>query len=351
MPLFPLLDTEAMVQEGDKTRLDGFKSFAAGVSDIIAMTIAPGTAATAIDVTEERFLDWLFDFTFEIDTSNQSIDFSEGNVAKLATVPVGAYTPTALAAAIQAAMRTAGTQAYVVTLSAKNELQISAPAAFGVLPVSGSHLSTSLLVQMGFGPLLPSQSPLVSGEAGSDWLGKATYKGYPIETVLKKITLSVTNEDDTPLTATIVKYITVVSKLADRLFSTDDDLRKHESDILKYIPEGRATYLDIHRRAQTLILNWLDRNGYIDDLGYKFTLHRCLSIEEFKEWSTHLVLKLIFEGLVVSADDIFSKKAERYEDRETFWQGRSILRIDMNQDGRIDVSETLDTGSCVVVRR
>lgn len=351
MPLFPLLDTEAMVQEGDKTRLSGLKSFAAGVSDITLMTIAPGTAATAIEVTEERHLDWLFDFSLEIDTSSQSIDFSETGGLKLATVPVGSYTPTALAVAIQAAMRSGGTQLYVVTASAKNELVISAPNAFAVLPVSGAHLATSLLAQMGFGPLLPSQSPLVSGEAGKDWTGKASYKGYPIETVKKKVTLSVTNEDDTPLTATKSCYIDVVSKIADRLFSTDDDLRKHESDILQYLPEGRATFLDIHRRAQTLILNWMDRNGFIDDLGYKFTLARCLSIEEFKEWSTHLVLKLIFEGLVVSADDIFSKKADRYEDRETFWQGRSILRIDMNQDGRIDVSETLDTGSCVVVRR
>jgi hypothetical protein len=357
VPLFAILDTEDLVQESDKTRLDATKSFAAGVPDITSITIQPGKAigtnpVPVVDVSNDGVLDWCFDFTVEVDAENNKIDFAEGTGAPLvATVATGVYTIPELAAAIQAAMRAVGALSYEVSASTDNALTIKAASAFNLLPVSGANLAVSLLLQAGFTPLLPSQSILVSGEAGADWLGKASYTGYEIERVQKKITLTVTNDAATPDVKTISKYLEIVSVAADRLFSNDDKLRKHESNILKYISEGRATFIDIHRRAQTLILAWLDTQGFIDDIGYKFTLKRCLSIEEFSEWATHLALRLIFEDMIVSSDDVFSKKAEHYEELEGFYRNRAIIRIDMNEDGRIDVSETLDTRSCVVVRR
>lgn len=77
-----------------------------------------------------------------------------------------------------------------------------------------------------------------------------------------------------PSEITLTKDLTVVSEATDNLFANDDDLRKHEPDIMKYLVEGRASFKDVHRRAQTLILAWLDKEGYIDDFGDKLTVAR-----------------------------------------------------------------------------
>lgn len=60
--LFPVLEVEAIVQEGDKTRLDASRSYAAGET-INKIEIQPGEDEDFYDVTSTGYLDWQFTLT------------------------------------------------------------------------------------------------------------------------------------------------------------------------------------------------------------------------------------------------------------------------------------------------
>ncbi len=334
MPLFPVIDIESLVQEEDKTRIDVAKSYASGTPEITLLEVKPSKSVDAIDVTEAGYLDWQYGFTFEIDALNDKIDFSEGGSQLTATLATGDYTLEDLAAEIESKMLAAGALTYEVSVSATNALVIEAEGDFELLTESGTHAELNPLPDLG-----------LSGDQDS----ASTYTGEEIDRISKKISLTVENDDGS---RTITRTIQVVSELADKLFSSDDRLRKHESDIMKYLPEGRATYKDVHRRAQTLILAWLDTNGFIDNRGLKLTLARFTDVEEMTEWSTMMTLRLIFENMKTANDDIFATKSKKYEGLEDFYRNRATIKVDLNRDGSADaIVERLDIRSCLVVRR
>jgi hypothetical protein len=145
--------------------------------------------------------------------------------------------------------------------------------------------------------------------------------------------------------------ISVVTSTLDYLFSTDQDLKLHEPDVLKYVQDGRATFKDVHRRAQTIIIKWLDKEGYIDAEAEPFTKADIIDIEEVKQWSTYVALRLIYEGISNSVDDIFAKKAEKYGKDEIVWRNRAILRLDEDGDGTAQDGEGVDPASGFAARR
>ena len=149
----------------------------------------------------------------------------------------------------------------------------------------------------------------------------------------------------------VEKTISVVTAAQDYLFSGDDDLKAHEPEILKWVVDGRSSFLDLHRRAQTLIMKWLDKEGYVDAYGNAFTKEAIVDVEEVKQWSTFLVLKLIFEGLSNATDDIFHEKAKRYNGMMLEYRKKALLRIDTNGDGEAENMEGISTGYGLIVRR
>lgn len=145
--------------------------------------------------------------------------------------------------------------------------------------------------------------------------------------------------------------ITIVSASADNLFSNDQDIKLHEPDILKWVQDGRASFLDVHRRSQTIILKWLDKEGYVNATGGGFTKAAIIDIEEVKQWSTYVALRLIFEGLSNATDDVFADKAKRYKGMEVDWRDKAILRIDEDGDGEVSVGEGVDPAYGYLARR
>lgn len=145
--------------------------------------------------------------------------------------------------------------------------------------------------------------------------------------------------------------ISVVTSAADKLFSTDSDLELHEPDILNWVEDGRNTFKNVHRRAQKLILEYLKREGYRDTNGDFFTKDAIVNVENVKQWSTFVALRLIFEGISNAVDDIFSEKAKRYKGMEVTWRKTVLLNIDVDGDGVVDDNEGLDLGSAFVARR
>lgn len=339
MPIFPVLETEDLVQESDKTRLDGSKSFVSGTTAITQVEIRPTKLGSYVDVTNSltadlQYLDWMFDFKVEVDTANNKLDFKEGSTAKVATLATGQYTLAQLATEIGTKMTTAGTQTYSVAVSAVNELTISAATAFSLLVASGANAAASIFEHIGF--------------TGDDLDADTSHQGDAVEEVEAEVTLKVTNGSGN---TTKTKVVRVVSSLADGLWSTDDQLRAAEFDIMKYVPSGRATWKHMHRAAQTVILEWLDREGFVDVFRDKLTKAAMVIPAELNEWSKYATLRLIFESLRNSIDDVFAEKAKHYGAMESSARQRAVLRLDLDGDGAADEGEEADIRTCIVVRR
>jgi len=151
--------------------------------------------------------------------------------------------------------------------------------------------------------------------------------------------------------AEISTAITVVTVASDSLFSTDADIKLHEPDILQWTSPGKNSFLNIHRRAQKLIIEELRREGYTDTSGDPYTKAAFLDVEEVKQWSTMWVLQLIFEGVSNATDDVFHEKAVRYSALRQSWGKTLFLRLDADGDGAADDGEGVDTATAFVARR
>lgn len=152
-------------------------------------------------------------------------------------------------------------------------------------------------------------------------------------------------------------YIDVYTPEGDALFSTDSDLMEEESDILKWVPPGKNTFIYSHRRAQEKILEWLDRQGFVDIFDKKLTKWAIVKenplrdFSEVKEWSRYMVLRMIYEDVRNAPDDVIKSKRQAYESDEIAARQRLILRIDTDGDGTVDVWEGIDTSSIKLVMR
>jgi len=149
----------------------------------------------------------------------------------------------------------------------------------------------------------------------------------------KSVSLRITT-DGAP--ETLTKTLTITTAVDDKLFSSDEELTSHEPDILEYVKPGRNSFLNIHRNAQDRILTWLDEHRINDIDGNRLTKDAIVDIEEVNDWSKFMVLRLIFEGLSNSVEDLFSNKAQMYRELEAIARNRSQIRLDKNGDGDID---------------
>lgn len=154
----------------------------------------------------------------------------------------------------------------------------------------------------------------------------------------KVVTLRITT-DGSPTTRT--STITVVTEANDKLFSKDSELVPHEPDIMNYVPEGRSSFINVHRLAQDRILTYLDEKRIADNDGNRLTASAIIDTEEVNDWSKFLSLQYIFEGLSSSTDDIFSEKAERYRQMVNKAKNRAVLRFDKDGDGVADTKADL----------
>ena len=130
--------------------------------------------------------------------------------------------------------------------------------------------------------------------------------------------------------------VTVVSAADEKLFSKDSDLISHEPDIIDYLPGHKSDYRYKHRLAQDRILAKLDEMGIHDDEGDKLTIADVTDVEEFRQLSKFMVLRMIFESLSNQVGDIFFEKSRRYSDFERDALNRVKIRMDLDNDGTAD---------------
>lgn len=159
----------------------------------------------------------------------------------------------------------------------------------------------------------------------------------------------------TAVTATgtyhIDRTIHVIEANADHLFSSDNDLIAHEPDILKWVPEGKNSFLNVHRAVQALILDWLDSIRIWRDDGTKLTKEDVILSDDLKQLSTYWTLHLIYRGIQNKPDDVFAQKASFYQSRVASTQQRGRIQADYNGNGELDSKEANDMKSFRMVRR
>ena len=337
MARFPVINSEDLVQANDKLRLDATASFVSGEAVFTAVEVKPTKLASYINIfsadPSRWFLDWAYPFEIVVDPNNDSIDFEDGAGLALATITTGSYTLAALAAEIATQLTAAGGQVYACTVSG-DKFTISAPGVFSLYLATGVNVATALFPHIGF--------------TGANKTGTITYTGSQVETVEAEVSVRVTNGAGNTVKT---KTIQVISAEADYLFSDDNQLKAHEYDILKLLPPGKATHLYAHRRAQTQIMDWLDKEGYVDVNRVKFTKAAIVDLTEVSEWSVFTTLRLIYESVSNAVDDIFAVKADKYGKLETYWRDRAVLRLDIDGDGDADIGEEIDIRSTFCARR
>lgn len=184
---------------------------------------------------------------------------------------------------------------------------------------------------------------------GAPGLAKDWYLDWQYDTAGTKTVSCRITTDGSPVTTT--STLDVLSVANDGLFSSDSDLTALEHDILKWIPAGRNTFKNYHRKAQSLIMAWLDENGYCDINGARLTKAAFVDKEEVKYWSTALTLSLIFSSISNAVDDVFMQKYKQYESMALSHRNRLVLRLDLDGDNIVDTNEGISVKTLDLVRR
>lgn len=169
----------------------------------------------------------------------------------------------------------------------------------------------------------------VTGTNGpTDWYLDWVYSG-----ISRSITATVRITTSGSPVVGDTQVISVLTATDDYLFSGDNDLIALEPDVMKWVPDGRSSWLNVHRAAQQKIMDYLNKMGVEDDAGLEFKKTDLLLIEEVRYWSRDWVLQLIFEGISNMPNDVFALKAKFYKDEASKDSSRAKIRIDENHDG------------------
>lgn len=88
---------------------------------------------------------------YNINSTNNNIDFSEGAGELTATVTPGCYTSTTLKSALETALNAAGALTYTVTFNTTTlKTTIAATGVFSLLFATGTHISTDMAEVLGY---------------------------------------------------------------------------------------------------------------------------------------------------------------------------------------------------------
>lgn len=165
-----------------------------------------------------------------------------------------------------------------------------------------------------------------------DWL--YTTAGEKQVTLRVTTTIPATETDPEVITAAdVMKTITVKTAAAEKLFSSDADLRVLEPDIQKWLPPGYSSWNHVHRQAQRNILDWLDEIRVFNVDGSAITVDSLGNREQVRRLSTMIALSMIFGQLSNQVADVFDAKAVEYNKRATTARNLNYLELDVDGTG------------------
>lgn len=167
----------------------------------------------------------------------------------------------------------------------------------------------------------------------------------------KQASLRITTETVTPTYSTINIGIKVVTSYEDCLFSSDDNLKAYEPDILSWLQDGYSSFNHIHRESRNNIVDWLDEIRLRKSNGDRFEARDLLEKEQVRRLSCYMTLRVIFEGLSNQVDDVFDKKRQKFEGLEAKAKNRGYITLDFNDDGQADDNDRQELRTMTMVRR
>lgn len=182
----------------------------------------------------------------------------------------------------------------------------------------------------------------VTGSSYVDWFLDWVYGGDTRDvTVSVKVTTVIADPGAMPdpiveVSQEFTKLIKVISVADDKLFSSDSDLAELEPDILKWVEDGRATWLRQHRASQEKILDWLNKAGVVDVHNNALTKDAIVAIQEVRWWSRDWTLATIFSGISNAVGDVFFVKSAYYQKEADKGAQRAKLHLDLDGDGDAD---------------
>ncbi len=144
----------------------------------------------------------------------------------------------------------------------------------------------------------------------------------------------------------------VITEEDDNLYSSDEQIFAIESELKRYIPDGRNSFKNIHREAQSRILNYLDRKRIWSSNGEPYSKDQVNINGELSKWSLYEAMFIIYSDLFVSVGDKFAEKINQYKDLRNSERDRASIRIDKDNSGTFDSNEEIqDLKSFRMIRR
>ena len=147
-----------------------------------------------------------------------------------------------------------------------------------------------------------------------------------------EITLLVTTDNGT---ASISEIVTVVDKATDNLQSSDSMLYAYESELKRYIPNGRNSWKYIHRLALSEIIDYLSRNGIRNPDGTSIEVSQLIG-QKLEKWATFEALILIYQDIKTNNVELFNDKIDYYTELRGDARELYELTYDSDKDGDVD---------------
>jgi len=149
----------------------------------------------------------------------------------------------------------------------------------------------------------------------------------------KTISVQATDGLDTVTQTFSIKVISVED---DNLYSTDSQIFQIENELKRYIPIGRNSYNNVHREAQSRIVNYLDRKRIWNYDGTAYTKDQLNLTGELSKWSLYEAILIIYNDLFISVGDKFAEKINEYKALRNYERDRGAIRIDKDNSATID---------------
>jgi len=158
-----------------------------------------------------------------------------------------------------------------------------------------------------------------------DWAYK-TEADYTVKIEMKTSTL----------TEEVTYIVTSVTSSEDNLLSDDSMIYALESELKRYVPEGRNSWKYLHRAARNEMLDYMYRNHIVNPDGTEILASQLKSESNLEEWAKYETMLLIFQDIKSSNSEAFNEKLVDYSEKRANARKRYVIEYDSNKDGNVD---------------
>lgn len=189
-------------------------------------------------------------------------------------------------------------------------------------PVLTSPAGTNNVTSVKIQPEASGPEYEVFSSVKDDWFLDIAYSSVGS----KVVTLTI--EDEALNVVTTTATLEVKEPEDDIFFSSDEKLLEMETDLNRYLPEGKNNFNFAHRSARQMIINWLMLSGKKKTNSSYYTAEDLLVVSEVAELARFWALEIIFNSISNKDDDHFYKKSQYYYGKRELQQ--TVTQLTLN---------------------